>query len=216
MVVLTARGRKADGGGLAAKRRKRRKNIESVLTADGHEYGGRMTEASPRKTRNILHAGAATPSSRLAAVGEWNATFTTDGADGRRFGGQMTESWSRDALVAVGERNETRRGRRVSIKYPGRGRRPGGCRACGVGPPLAGVPYRGRRVGRKEAQGAQESDGGRRQRAEGSGWPTEDAEYSARWSRDALVAVGRGLPSSRFVIEMKRDEGVASPANIRA
>jgi hypothetical protein len=53
---------------------------------------------------------------------------------------------------------------------------------------------------------------GRKNRTEGSGWPTEDTEHFARWSRDALVAVGRGWLAK----EMKRDEGVASPSNIRA
>ena len=49
-------------------------------------------------------------------------------------------------------------------------------------------------------------------RADDGEQPTEDTEHFARWSRDAVVAVGW----SRFANEMKRDEGVASPSNIRA
>jgi hypothetical protein len=73
----------AEGGGWAAVGRgwrvgrEKSKKIDPVLTTDGADRrrcGGRRAECGPRKTRAILHAGAATPSSRLAAVGEWNAT----------------------------------------------------------------------------------------------------------------------------------------------
>ena len=106
---------------------------------------GRMTEGSPRKTWNTLHAGAATPSSRLAVVGEWNATRASrlQKISGRRAEGQTTEDGAYGPSQTHG------------LERP-----------CHV-------------------------------------------EDFARWSRDALVAVGRGW-------RMKRDEGIASPSNIWA
>ena len=105
----------------------------------------------------------------------------------------------------------------------------------------------GRWIGRKDAQKAQESDGGRRLMADGRRWTTAhgrrgthgrdftggNGENGGRKADDgrrrrAEVAHGRhgifctleprrprrGWP--RFANEMKRDEGVAFPANLRA
>ena len=49
--------------------------------------------------------------------------------------------------------------------------------------------------------------------------PAEDAEYFARWSRDALVAVGRGLRMERYInhrwrrwTQIRREEDEVWPA----